>query len=512
MPRTKDKQQAKTDLLPAVRAAADRLLPDELAAPILVGVSGGPDSLVLLHLLWRWAAGRERALHAVVVDHALRPDSADEAARVAALCEGWGIPVAVRVVRAGAIAGGREGLEDAARQERYRLFADETMRIGARTLALGHQADDQAETLLMHLLRGAGLAGLTGMPVVRRSGDLLDRYAVPRDEAGTPFRPAIWRPLLGCGRAAIEAYCRAWGLTPSYDSTNDDLALRRNSVRRRLLPLMEEIFPGSTGLLSREAALLADDEAVLREATEAAWERCAEIAAPVALFDRAAFRAEPPALQRRLLRRAWLTVRGVESALGLSAAPIEAACEAIVAPRSGGRWLLPDGIVVVVEHDRVIVGPDATIEATLRQRSGLPLAEPGWSATIEPDVTIALHDGWTLQCALGEFSESPGPASCPLPQIDPDDPPLVLRTWQAGDLLVLPEGRGTQKLQDWFVDRHIPRYVRQHLIVLAAGSRIYWIAGLAAFVIPMAGPQTTLRLLYNGTVYSSIGSGPPDAK
>ncbi|HEY8598588.1 MAG TPA: tRNA lysidine(34) synthetase TilS [Thermomicrobiales bacterium] len=476
------------------------LLPTELAAPILVGVSGGPDSLALLHLLWRWLAseGRGGALHAVVVDHALRSESAAEAARVAALCDAWGITVAVRVVRAGAIAGGREGLEDAARQERYRLFAVESARIGARTVALGHQADDQAETLLMHLLRGAGLAGLTGMPVVRRSGDLLDRYATIRDTAGRFFRPAIWRPLRGCGRPAIEAYCSAWGLAPSYDSTNDDLTLRRNSVRHRLLPLIEEIFPGSTGLLAREAALLADDEAVLRWATDDAWERCTEVADALVLFDRAALRAEPPALQRRLLRRAWLTVRGVESALGLSAAPIEAAREAVNASRSGGRWLLPDGIVVLVEHERVAVGADTTIEATLRQRLGLPLAEPGWSTAIEMGETIELPESWTLLPALAAFGEAPGPACCPLPSIAPGDPSLLLRTWQVGDLLVLPGNRGTQKLQDWFVDHHIPRYGRRHLILMAAGARIYWVVGLAAFVTAGAEPWPMLRLLYNG--------------
>jgi len=514
MPRTQHKEQAKADLLPALRAAADLLLPEELAAPILVGVSGGPDSLALLHLLWRWAAGREWALQAIVVDHALRPESAAEAARVAALCEEWGIAVTVRVVQAGAIAGGREGLEDAARQERYRLFAAEAERIGARTLALGHQADDQAETLIMHLLRGAGLAGLTGMPMMRRSGDLLDQYAAPHDNPDTPFRPAIWRPLLGCGRAAIEAYCRAWGLTPSYDSTNDDLALRRNSVRRRLLPLMEEIFPGSTKLMARETALLADDETVLRGLTDAAWVRCAEVADTLVLFDRAALRAEPPALQRRLLRRAWLTVYGGGSVLGLSTAPIEAARDAIAAPRSGGRWLLPSGIAVVVEHERVAVGSDATIEATLRQRLGLPLAEPGWSAaaTFEAGGTLALLSGWSLQQVLAAPIGTPGPESCPLPPLAPGDPSLLLRTWQAGDLLVLLNGRGTQKLQDWFVDRHIPRYARRHLIVLATGARVYWVVGLAAFVTPGSAPQLLLRLLYNGTVYSTKALGTPDTK
>ena len=505
MPRTQDNQQAETDLLPAVRAAAGVLLPAELTAPILVGVSGGPDSLALLHLLRRWCVGREGVLHAIVVDHALRPESAAEAARVAALCESWGIAVAVCVVQAGAIAGGRAGLEDAARQERYRLFAAEAARIGARTLALGHQADDQAETLIMHLLRGAGLAGLTGMPTVRRSGDLLDRHAVPGDPNGVPFRPAIWRPLLGCRRAAIEAYCRAWGMTPSHDSTNDDLALRRNSVRRRLLPLMEEIFPGSTGLLAREAALLADDETVLRGATDAAWARCAQTVDALVLFDRVALRAEPPALQRRLLRRAWLTVRGIESALGLGAAPIEAAREAVQAPRSGGRWPLPGGIAVVVEHERVAVGPGSTIEATLRQQFGLPLAEPGWSAAAASNAggTIVLLSGWSLQLLSASPAGTAGPASCPLPPTAPGDPPLVLRTWQGGDLLVLSDGRGTQKLQDWFVDRHIPRYVRRHLILLASGARIYWIVGLARFVTPGTAPQPLLRLLYNGAVLAT---------
>lgn len=512
MPRPRAKQQEKTDLLPAVRAAAGWLLSEELAAPILVGVSGGPDSLALLHLLWRWLAseGREGTLHAIVVDHALRPESAAEAAQVAALCESWGIAAVVRLVCPDAITGGREGLEDAARQERYRLFAAEAARIGARTLALGHQADDQAETLLMHLLRGAGLAGLTGMPVVRRSGDLLDRYAGGDEESGKRFRPAIWRPLLGCGRAAIEGYCSAWGLSPSYDSTNDDLTLRRNSIRRRLLPLMEEIFPGSTSLLARGATLLADDEAVLRSATDAAWERCVEAADTLVLFDRVSLRAEPPALQRRLLRRAWLTVCGVDIALGLGAAPIEAAREAVGSIRSGGRWLLPAGIVVLVEHGRVVVGPAATVEDALRQRLGLPLAKPGWSAAIVVDERIALSSDWAVQSLSATVIGSPGPACCPLPPSAPDDPPLILRTWQSGDLLVLPGGRGTQKLQDWFVDRHIPRYLRRHLILLAAGARIYWIAGFAAFVMPGTEPQPVLRLLYNGTVFSATVPSTPD--
>ncbi len=488
------------DLLPALRAAAGELAPEELAAPILVGVSGGPDSLALLHLLRRWAGERGTTIRAIVVDHALRPESAGEAARVAALCRGWGIAVAVRVVRPGVIAAGREGVEDAARRERYRLFAEEARSVGALTVALGHQANDQAETLLLHLLRGVGLAGLTGMPTVRRAGDLLDRHANPGAAGELPSRPALWRPLLGVGRAAIEAYCRTWELTPTHDPTNDDPILRRNGVRHRLLPLAEELFPGATATLARGAILLADDEDLLRRATDDAWVRCAQADGALVLLDRATFRAEHPALQRRLLRRAWTEVRGVETAAGLGAAPIEAARQGIAAARGGGHRSLPGGLVVVVERERAAVGLAATIEEELRQRLTVPLVGPGWSAPLPKIGIIGLSAGWAVQLVPADTAP-PGGAYCPLPALDAASPPLILRTWQPGDRFVLPDGRGTQKLQDWFVDHHIPRYARRHLIVLAAGERIFWIAGLAAFLGANTAPHRSdaaLRLLYNG--------------
>lgn len=495
-----------TDLLPIVRAAAGELTPEELAAPILVGVSGGPDSLALLHLLWRWSREGGGRLRAVQVDHALRPGSGAEAARVAAFCAARGIPVSLRRVEPGAIAGGRAGLEEAARAERYRLFAAEARAHGARALALGHQADDQAETLLLHLLRGAGLAGLAGMPTIRRSGDLLDHLA-----AGA--RPAIWRPLLTVRRAAILAYCRAHGLDPSHDPSNDDITLRRNAIRHRVLPLLEEHFPDATAILAREARLLADDEAWQGQETARAWARCATTAEGLVLLDRAAFRAEHRAVQRRLLRRAWLGVRGLTSALGLGQEATEAARLGVVGGRSGGRWALPGGVAVLVERERAAVGPAGTIEAALRLLLRLPLIAPGWSAPAGVPGDIPLPDGWGVRVARGGAIGSSRVALA-LPGDWPGEagPPL-LRSWQPGDRLVLPGGRGTQKLQDWFVDHHIPRHARGHLPLLAVGSRILWIAGLAAFPPAAAqiapGPPTlTLRLLYNGVpVEAGPGTG-----
>src|SRR4029079_15339131 len=119
----------------------------------------------------------------------------------------------------------KANVEQVAREARYRCLAQEAARTGALTLALAHHADDQAETLLLHLLRGAGLAGLAGMPDVRRAGDLFDRPAGDGAGGSAGSRPAVWRPLLSVRRAAIEAYCRAQGLVPSQDASNDDLAL-----------------------------------------------------------------------------------------------------------------------------------------------------------------------------------------------------------------------------------------------------------------------------------------------
>lgn len=504
---------AAADLLPLVRAAAAALRPDELAAPILVGVSGGPDSLALLHALRRWAAETGGDLHALHVDHGLRPEAAAEAARVVARCEGWAIPVTVRRVAPGAIGGAGLGPEEGARRERYRLFAAAAEALGARVVALGHHADDQAETLLLHLLRGAGLAGLAGMPTVRRGGDLLDRFAA---DAG---RPALWRPLLATSRATIAAYCRRWTLDPSHDLSNDDRALRRNAVRHAVIPALTAIVPAAPAILARAAALLADDEELLVAETARAWARCATRAGAIVAIDRAAFRAEHRAMQRRLVRHGWRIVLGADAVAGPGAAPTEAAREAILTGRTGGSWALPAGVTLLLERTAALLGPTDGLDALLRQRLGLPTVAAGWTAPPTPGV-VPLDGGWSLSIARGSdvpaqgrhipddtlFStigvgtfadEISGAGAGPAP-IAP-----TLRTWQPGDWLRLPGG-GRQKLQDWFTDRRIPRYARQGLPLLARGDRIFWIAGIAAFpdrtvTFPPGLAGLTVTVLYNGS-------------
>ena len=459
------------DLLPAMGAAASDLTPDELAAPILVGVSGGPDSLALLHALGRWRAEDGPAIAAIHVDHRMRPESADEARQVAAWCAAWGIPFA------GGIAGldhvPEANIEQVMREARYRCFAEEASRIGALTLALAHHADDQAETLLLHLLRGSGLAGLGGMPSIRRSGDLLDPICVALGVS----RPAVWRPLLAVRRAAILAYCERWQLAPIHDPSNDDTTLRRNAVRHRIMPLLEAHFPGAGGTLARNAELFAADEDYLQAATDRVRIRREQDNPALILFERVAFRREHPALQRRILRAAWGKLRGLAAPVGLDADTIEVARTAILNGKTGSQHSLPGGLLLMLDYDSAAIGPAATLAAQLRQRHGLPMIEPGWSQPLPVSGTLALDAHWSIEV----LPEQPDPVpdrALHIPLGESDWP--ILRTWQPGDRVALSNGQ-SRKVQDWFTDRRVSGYFRHHLPMLAHGNRILWIVRLAAF-------------------------------
>ncbi|HYN17905.1 MAG TPA: tRNA lysidine(34) synthetase TilS, partial [Actinomycetes bacterium] len=206
---------------------------------VAVAVSGGADSLALLHGLRALAGPRGWRLAVLTVDHGLRAGSAADAAFVADHAKALGLPARVCSLGPGDLGPHRgAGPEGAARAARYGALWPAADELGCRWLATGHTLDDQAETVLLQLLRGAGPDGLAGMAV--RSGRLL-------------------RPLLGVRRAETRACCAAAGLAWREDPTNAGEVPLRNRVRRRLLPLLEELRPGATQALARTAALAADE-------------------------------------------------------------------------------------------------------------------------------------------------------------------------------------------------------------------------------------------------------------
>src|SRR5256712_6696105 len=193
---------------------------------LAVGLSGGVDSVTLLHILKNCAAGSGFSLNAIHVYHGLSRNAGAWARFCRALCTRWGVPLAVRRVK---VAKGGQGLEAAAREARYRAFRNSP----CDAVALAHNRDDQAETVLMNLLRGTGVRGASGMP--------------PR---GRLDGKMLLRPLLEVPRAAVLAYAREQGLEWVEDESNADEALTRNFVRRRLGPLVESRFPRWRGSLA----------------------------------------------------------------------------------------------------------------------------------------------------------------------------------------------------------------------------------------------------------------------
>ncbi len=317
------------------------------------------------------------------------------------------------------------------------------------------------------------------MPVVRREGDLLDELA------GPGRRPALWRPLLAVRRAALDAYCRRWGIEPLADPTNADPALRRNAIRHEILPAIERHFPDAVATLARSAGVLAEEDRFLDEETGRRWNAVGRIDAPLVILHRAALRAEPTALQRRLVRHAWRLAGG--PAAVPSAALTDLVREAIAGGRTGARLSLPEGLALIVERDRAVLGPASGLEAELRRRAGVPLIEPGRREPVDAPRTVPLEGGWAIRVERAAARGAP-PLHIPL-----DDRGCaggtraerssgwVLRSWQAGDRLPARGGGRGRKLQDWFVDHRVPRYLRRHLVVLARGGVVTWIAGLACF-------------------------------
>ena len=210
-----------------------------------MGFSGGRDSLALAAAL-RWvqaALGVEPVL--VHVDHRLRASSGDEAKRAANLAESLGLEFqAVAVSTSPTDIHSGVGVEEAARRERYRSLFGVAARCGARAVATAHHRGDQAETVLLHLLRGGGVHGAAGM--AERSPSPYPDPGPPRDISleNSEHEPWLWRPLLNEPREVIEAYVAKLGLTPIEDPSNCDTALRRNALRHEVLPALETAFPG----------------------------------------------------------------------------------------------------------------------------------------------------------------------------------------------------------------------------------------------------------------------------
>ncbi|MCS6774851.1 MAG: tRNA lysidine(34) synthetase TilS [Anaerolineae bacterium] len=304
------------------------------AKTVVLAVSGGADSLCLADAA---LATRERTGLQVVVahlDHSLRSEASQQDAEfVRAYAEQHGVLCAVeRADVLGLAAQMRCSVELAARRARYAFLARVARKHGARAVALAHHADDQAETLLLRLLRGTGSLGLRGMRPLSPLPGATDLSAA--------------RPLLRFTRAQIERYCQACGLQPRHDASNQSLDYRRNQVRHEVLPFLERYNPNLRATLARLADIAADEAEFVKQAAQQTLAQIAQVGAEAITVDRMAWRALHAALQRAVLRQAVEWLHG--SAYSPPYAAIEEAREVLNSSAGAGEIALTRSVRIKV--------------------------------------------------------------------------------------------------------------------------------------------------------------------
>ncbi|MHB1355809.1 MAG: tRNA lysidine(34) synthetase TilS [Anaerolineae bacterium] len=448
---------------------------------VVVGVSGGSDSLCLLHLL-RTLEKHHLVLHAAHLNHGIRGDEADaDAAYVGNLCQEWGIICSIERVDVPALA--RElhlSLEEAARKARYAFLYRTAQRTGATVVAVGHHADDQAETVLMHLLRGAGLAGLRGMRPLcwLCEENSVSTEAEPRCTPTIPIR--LVRPLLRVARAQIDEYCATHYLQPRLDRTNLDTTLFRNRLRHHLLPLLEEYNPNIRQILVHTADVVGADMELLDTLVTQTWNQVVEKESPQAVrYNLRALRALPIGLQRSVLRRGVGNLR--HSLRDLSYLHLESALNVLNNGVTGKKVNLPKGLVLTLGYEQAILCIEQDISNSgrwLRLSSGHPIAVP------LGDKTVNSTDGWQLTAVMVpranlyayEKNDDRYAAFFAVETIDGD---LSLGTRAPGDYL-FPLGMSghRQKLHDLMINAKVPEAERDTVPVLRVGKEIAWVVGL----------------------------------
>jgi len=414
---------------------------------VLIGLSGGPDSVCLLHALNNLKDEYKLSLHAIYIDHGLRPDEIPaEIEFCKKLCETLGVPFLTKSVDVKSYA--KEyclNKQEAARELRYKIFEDVALEIGSSRIALAHNADDQAETFFMRILRGAGQKGLSGIP---------------------PVRGKIIRPLIEIERKDIEEFLD--GISQSFivDSSNLKKDYFRNWLRLAVMPEFKRQNPELIRTISRTSEIIREEDnylelivtKTLMKLIPKKTDRTIELfLVPLETMDRV--------ILRRVLRRAIDAVKGLR---GIGFVHIEDIIELVKRGNSGDRIYLPKGI-------RVIKGY-ATLILTSEQPSRL-----GAYILNVPEELALKESGILIKSSFADSAEIPCDGKSKV-IIDAERIrlPLVVRARKSGDLFY-PFGFGKRKkLQDFFVDEKIPRDERDSIPIVLSGDNIVWIAGYRA--------------------------------
>jgi tRNA(Ile)-lysidine synthase len=458
----------------ALLEAVDRFIQrhDLLAAGerVLVGLSGGVDSVVLVHVLRRLGFDPQAA-H---VNYGLRGGESDaDEAFVRRWCAAFDPPVPLEVVSKDAKAQAEahdQSLQEAARVLRYRYFAEQAEAHQITRVAVGHHRDDQAETLLLNLFRGSGLEGLAGMP--------------PARPMNADASIELIRPMLDLRRAEIEAYAEANDLAWRTDASNRNRSYRRNRIRHDLLPAIEDVFEGATDNIAAAASRV---RAYLSSTQDLrVSDRFSRVAKPTesgGILSLDLLADDPTVWRHRLILEAlrrWCPEAPQRASVAES---IDALLDAQVGRRvelSGGRiWRERD-------HLRFVADPDAG--------ASMPPRPVPWGTDVDLPAGTLRAD---------RLPEVPADLDAGTPNVvyadaDALGTSMHVRPWQSGDRFQPLGMQGTKRVSDYLTDAKVPPHQRARVLVLCSGDRVAWVVGHRLSHAVRVRPETTTaaRLAY----------------
>jgi tRNA(Ile)-lysidine synthase len=445
-------------LLARVRRTIQRHALMPRGAGVLAAVSGGSDSVALLHLLSELQEEGDLAVVGVAhLNHQLRGEAAEADERFCRdLAASRSLPFVVESIDVASAARERRmSIEQAGRCVRYEFLDRAAAALGARRIAVGHTRDDQAETFLLRLVRGAGPTGLAGIH---------------------PRAGIVVRPLLDVGRDELRAYLSDRAIGFREDASNLDVAVPRNRVRHELLPLLRERFsPAIVEALGREAEIAREDAEYLDQIVTRAESDVVRRTADGLVLEVELLRACPRALARRIVRRAmeqeaperFVGFEAVEAVLQLAAGPVQAARQLDAPGQHVERC--GDTIVLRSRNRRALAGG-----AQPAAPFSYPLAVPGEVTLPEAACRISAELAPSVEGGLG--------GTCDLAVVSATElaVPLTVRSRQDGDAFRPLGLGGRKKLQDFFVDRKVRRTERDRVpLVVDRQDRIVWVAGYA---------------------------------
>jgi tRNA(Ile)-lysidine synthase len=462
---------------------------------VLVAVSGGADSVCLLHVLAECRRELGIELHVAHLNHQLRGEESEaDAEYVSNLAGTLGIPVTIDRQDVAAYRTERKcSFEEAAREVRYAFLASVARRIGVQRVATGHTRDDHVETILMHILRGTGTAGLCGLavcsPLAYDSAGIPLRTSPRSSRASSSPLPArrsnllVIRPLLDITREETVSYCQKHQLEPRTDSSNLSPSFFRNRLRLHLLPLLRQYNPGIDQALLRLADIAREDDAFIEQQTTRLWDKVARQENDVICLNKKQVASLPAALQRHLLRAA--ITRLVGDVRDIEATHIEAA-RGLLGKATSKRISLPHGFICHGGYDELVIASTAKL-SQLPPCPFPPLSDdfplkvpgqtviPGWKV-----LASIVREGLASLSSSGALGTGEGTGQGNLVahfDLQKTGMKLFVRPRRPGDRFQPLGMSKTKKLHEFMVDAKIPRSWRGCVPIVCSPRQIIWVAG-----------------------------------